>query len=90
MVSGKIAILAALMLGASAGAGFAQNDDPNFYSDPVLPDPPPTVAHPHRASEATADVAAVAPAATTITPLQHPAACTTLNPCAAVSPAAHG
>jgi hypothetical protein len=98
LASGKIAVLAALMLGLSAGAGFAPTDDTNFYSDPVLPDPPLTVAHAYPASEATADVAAVSPAANLATQTgtdrprnakaqAHGTVCTALNPCAAVSPA---
>ena len=89
LAPGKIAVLAVLMLGLSAGAGFAQTDDANFYADPILPDPPLTVAHPYRATVATADVAAVAPAAVTPTPPRRQTACTALNPCAAVSPASH-
>jgi hypothetical protein len=88
LVSGKIAVLAALMLSLSAGAGFAQTDDPSFYTDPMLPDPPLTVAHPYRAPVATADVAAVAPAVMALPPLQHPTACTALNPCAVTARAA--
>jgi hypothetical protein len=84
---GRTAILAVLILAASAGAGFAQTDDPSFYADPILPDPPLTVAHAYDAAEATSEVAAVAPAATVLAPLRHPEACTALNPCAAVSPA---
>lgn len=92
MASRTIA-MAILALGLCSSAAFAQaldQEPTGFYADPVLPDPPKTVAHAYPASEATADVAAVAPAAGAPAKPQHVSACTALSPCAAVAPAARG
>ena len=101
-MSARFAIFTALLLGLSGGAAFAQLEDAptGFYADPVLPDPPATVAHAYPASTATADVAIVTPVGSD-TPQaaiarphnnrpSHDTACTTLNPCAISTPAARG
>lgn len=96
MKTRKIAIAAALLLGVSGGAAFAQGEDETgFYADPVLPDPAPVAVHAFPAATATADIAAVAPAATRTASARvrapgHGSACTALNPCAAIAPAARG
>ena len=89
MFNRKITLIAVLTLGVSSGAAFAQMGTPSgFYADPVMADPPKTVAHAYRASEATAEVAVVSPAVGA--PVrQHASACTALNPCAAAPRAAH-
>jgi hypothetical protein len=85
------------MLGLAGGAAFAQTGDAEkgFYADPVLPDPSPAVSHVFPAAAATADIAAVAPAATRTASVEssafgHGMACTALNPCAVTAPPARG
>jgi len=80
-------MIAALLLAVSGGAACAQMDQPRtgFYADPVMPDPSPIAAHVFKASQATADVAAVTPARP-----QPTAACSARNPCAVSTPAARG
>lgn len=80
-----LAFTTAFMLAAGGGAAFAQADDANevgFYADPVLPDPPRTVAHPLASSVATADVGVVSPAADSGPSRKHETPCSALNPCA--------
>jgi hypothetical protein len=87
----SVAAITALVLALSGGATLAQDQATNsFYADPVMADPPIVAVHPYPASEATADVAAVAPAAATQARPQRTAACTAINPCAATTPAARG
>lgn len=90
MTPRSIAIATALALTLSGGAAFAQIDQEptGFYADPQMADPPQVAVHVYPASEATSDVAAVAPAAGTSAKPQHLAACTAINPCAAPTPAA--
>lgn len=93
-------VAAVLLLAVSGGAAFAQTGDEEkgFYADPVLPDPSPVVTHAFPAAAATADVAAVAPAAgsATRTASARPRSsrqvgvCTALNPCAVSAPPAPG
>ena len=101
MASGRIAIAAALMLGLGGGTAFAQVDQTteNFYADPVLPDPSPVPARVFAPALATADVAAVAPAAGSVTAaagahgrkvVARVTSCTALSPCAVTTPAARG
>ena len=94
MASKTTLIFSALLLGLSGGAAFAQQleqEPTGFYADPVLPDPPRTVAHVYPATEATSDVAAVTPAAGAVAARpQHVTGCSPLNPCAVSTPAARG
>ena len=90
-------VVAALLLALSGGAAFAQIGDAEkgFYADPVLPDPSPVAMHAFPAATATADVAAVAPAATRIAFARaragsRGAACTALSPCAVTAPLPRG
>lgn len=100
MKSSGILVMAAMLAGLSGGGALAQMDTPEagFYADPVLPDPSPVVTHAFPAAAATADVAAVAPAAgsATRTASARPRSsrqvgvCTALNPCAVSAPPAPG
>lgn len=93
----RLTIAAAILALLPGGAALAQLGDAQngFYADPVLPDPPATVAHVYPPAIATADVAAVTPAATPQaapakrgkTAARATAACTALNPCAVATPA---
>jgi hypothetical protein len=100
MVSRKIAITAALMLGLGGGTALAQVDQTteSFYADPVLPDPSPVPARIFAPALATADVATVTPAAGVARAAgahgkriaARATACTALSPCAVTAPAARG
>ena len=100
MKFGGILIMAAMLAGLSGGSALAQMDAPEtgFYADPVLPDPSPVATHAFPAAAATADIAAVAPAAGSATrtasarprPSGHAVVCTALNPCAISAPVAPG
>ena len=92
MTSRNFAIATIMALALSGGAALAQElEEPRtgFYAEPVLPDPPKTIAHVYPASEATADVASVTAVALPRTaPQEQP--CKPLNPCAVTAPAARG
>lgn len=101
MAAGRIAIAAALALGLFSGAALAQvsGSEKDFYADPVLPDPSPVPARVFAPALATSDVAAVAPAAGSMTGaanahgrkiVARATSCTALSPCAVTAPAARG
>lgn len=81
MASSRFVLILSAALILASGSAFAQ-EDANFYADPVLPDPPQHVAHPLASAVATADVAAVSPAAGEKPSREHTTPCSALNPCA--------